>query len=224
MDLTPDEQEAFDELAARARHLEPADTELQAPPPDVWEAIEAALAEPDPADERVPLAAVDSPPGAPPATSFAAASADRRDASGRARWVVSAVGIAALVILLALGAWLLSGSGSDTIIGRTELEALDDPGAVVGDARVVDVDGELRLQINTEALDPGDDGYLEVWVIDPDITELVSLGPVRPDGTYDLPAGLDPERFPIVDISREPLNGDPTHSGDSLVQGQLEFT
>jgi hypothetical protein len=216
MDLTPDGQAAFDDLAARARQLEPGDTELQAPPPDVWDAIQAALAEPATSDGRAPLATVD--PSSEPGTA--------RDDGGRwtGRWVVSAVGIAARVILLALGAWLLSGSGSESIIGRAELEALDDSGAVVGDAQLVDVDGELRLQITTGALDPGDDGYLEVWVIDPDITELVSLGPVRADGTYDLPAGLDPEQFPIVDISREPLNGDPTHSGDSLVQGQLEFT
>jgi hypothetical protein len=51
----------------------------------------------------------------------------------------------------------------------------------------------------------------------------VSLGPLRPDGSYDLPPGLDPEQFPIVDVSVEPLDGDPAHSGDSRLRGQLRF-
>jgi anti-sigma-K factor RskA len=206
MDLTPDERASFDELAARARQLDDRDRALEAPPPEVWDAIEAALVAPTPIEPPTPLRP------------------DER-AGPRPRpyqWVVS---IAAVALLVVLGGWLLSGRSdtTDTIVGRTDLQALDDTGAVVGDAELVDADGELRLQIQTEPLSPGDDGYLEVWVIDPDITELISLGPVRPDGTYDLPPGIDPERFPIVDISREPLNGDPTHSGDSLVQGQLEF-
>ena len=37
-----------------------------------------------------------------------------------------------------------------------------------------------------------DDGFLEVWLIDPAVERLVSLGPLRSDGRYDLPAGLDP--------------------------------
>ena len=60
-------------------------------------------------------------------------------------------------------------------------------------------------------------------MIDPEVSQLVSLGPLREDGLYDLPAGLDPEAFPIVDVSVEPIDGDPTHSGDSLLRGQLQF-
>jgi hypothetical protein len=208
MDLTPDEQASFDELAARARQLEPADRELEAPPPDVWEGIQAALADVD------AVAGAEAPE----------ASADVVELAARSpRTYVWLVGVAAVLLLLVLGGWLLTAEADDDVIGRTDLQALDETGAVVGDARLIDDDGELRLQIDTEPIEPGEDGYLEVWVIDPDITELVSLGPVRPDGSYDLPPGIDPEQFPIVDISREPLNGDPTHSGDSVVQGQLQF-
>ena len=52
-------------------------------------------------------------------------------------------------------------------------------------------------------------------------TTLVSLGPLRPDGIYDIPPGVDPSRFPIVDVSVEPVDGDPTHSGDSVLRGEL---
>jgi hypothetical protein len=222
MDLTPEEQASFDELAARARQLEPEDRELEAPPPDVWEGIQAALADVDAIPDTD--ADTDTDTDADTDTEAPEASADVVQLAARSpRTYLWLVGVAAVLLLLVLGGWLLTAEADDDVIGRTDLQALDETGAVVGDARLIDDDGELRLRIDTEPIEPGDDGYLEVWVIDPDITELVSLGPVRPDGTYDLPPGIDPERFPIVDISREPLNGDPTHSGDSVVQGQLQF-
>ncbi len=60
-------------------------------------------------------------------------------------------------------------------------------------------------------------------MIDEGVTRLVSLGPLRPDGTYDLPDTIDPRDFPVVDVSVEPVDGDPTHSGDSRLRGTLEF-
>jgi hypothetical protein len=60
-----------------------------------------------------------------------------------------------------------------------------------------------------------------VWLINPSVTELVSLGPLRADGDYDVPPGVDAAEFPIVDISDEPVDGDPSHSGDSVLRGQL---
>ena len=74
--------------------------------------------------------------------------------------------------------------------------------------------------VETRGLDAGD-GYLELWLIDPTVSRLVSLGPLRADGIYDVPAGVDPAQFPIVDVSVEPVDGNPTHSGDSVLRGQL---
>ena len=82
--------------------------------------------------------------------------------------------------------------------------------------------GQLQLRLDTADLDAGD-GFLEVWVIDSAVERLVSLGPLRPDGVYDLPAGLDPAEFPVVDVSVEPIDGDPTHSGNSVLRGVLEL-
>jgi hypothetical protein len=39
---------------------------------------------------------------------------------------------------------------------------------------------------------------------------------------FELPADLDLEQFPIVDVSVEPLDGVPTHSGVSVARGELE--
>ena len=98
------------------------------------------------------------------------------------------------------------------------LDVLGDAGS--GRAELVNADGVKQIRLETADLDAGD-GFLEVWVIDPSVTKLVSLGPLRPDGIYDLPEGLDPAQFPIVDISVEPVDGDPTHSGNSVLRGQL---
>ena len=36
-----------------------------------------------------------------------------------------------------------------------------------------------------------------------------------------LPAQVDVGEFPVVDVSIEPADGDPAHSGDSVVRGTL---
>ena len=52
---------------------------------------------------------------------------------------------------------------------------------------------------------------------------MVPLGVLRPGTqTFELPAGLDLGEYPIVDVSVEPLDGDPTHSGISVARGELE--
>ena len=47
-------------------------------------------------------------------------------------------------------------------------------------------------------------------------------GVLRGDtATFPVPDGLDLGEFPVVDISVEPFDGDPSHSGDSVVRGTL---
>ncbi|HEX5366505.1 MAG TPA: anti-sigma factor [Acidimicrobiales bacterium] len=60
-----------------------------------------------------------------------------------------------------------------------------------------------------------------MWLIDEDVRGMVSLGPSRPDGRYAVPSGVDAGRFPVVDVSLEPPDGDPTHSGTSVLRGTL---
>jgi anti-sigma-K factor RskA len=105
-------------------------------------------------------------------------------------------------------------------VAAVALDRLGESGE--GRTELVEHDGLLELRLSTSGLNAGD-GFLEVWVINTDVTQLVSLGPLRNDGTYELPPGLDPASFPIVDVSVEPLDGVPTHSGDSVLRGQLTF-
>ena len=78
----------------------------------------------------------------------------------------------------------------------------------------------IRVDLGDD-LQPATGQYLEVWLIQRDFSGMVSLGTVRPDGTYQFPRGLRLADYPIVDVSTEPYDGDPTHSGSSLLRGDL---
>jgi Anti-sigma-K factor rskA len=92
-----------------------------------------------------------------------------------------------------------------------------------GRAEIIEQDDGTRvLQLDLDA-PASDDGYYELWLIDTDVVGMVPLGVVRPGTqTVEIPADLDLAEFPIVDVSVEPLDGDPTHSGASVARGQLE--
>lgn len=195
------------ELRALAARLQPDQVTWEQPPPGLW--------------ERIAADAADEPPAADATRSDDAVvtSIDRaRSAGRRGPWLLAA---AAAVVLVVAGVIVATRDSSDAdVVAQAPLEPLGTTGS--GRAELLDEGGTMRLHVETADLDAGD-GFLEVWVIDPTVTRLVSLGPLRPDGTYDLPAGLDPAEFPIVDVSVEPIDGNPTHSGDSVLRGELQF-
>jgi RNA polymerase sigma-70 factor (ECF subfamily) len=41
------------------------------------------------------------------------------------------------------------------------------------------------------------------------------------EGRFTFPVGLDLDDFAVVDVSAEPFDGDPAHSGDSILRGEL---
>jgi hypothetical protein len=57
-----------------------------------------------------------------------------------------------------------------------------------------------------------------------DPKHLVAVGSFRvgPDGRarVDLPVTASSRRFPVLDISREPADGDPAHSGHSVLRSR----
>ena len=76
---------------------------------------------------------------------------------------------------------------------------------------VVDLDAEV----------PATD-VREVWLIRSDASGLVSLGLLEgASGRFVVPDGIDLDEFTLVDVSAEPVDGDPAHSGDSIVRGEL---
>jgi anti-sigma-K factor RskA len=209
----PDHDDFFTEpeleLMELLRSLEPADAELHAPPPDVWAGIEQALAS-DPAPTIL------EPQRAAPAS--------RRPSHRRRRFAL--IGVAAAVTLGAAGAAIaiVRSDGRQVPVAEAPLSSDGLPGAPIGlrgQATVVESGRRdvLRLEIGELTAPSGE--YLEVWLIKPDISGMVSLGTVRPDGSYDVPVGLQLADYPIVDISAEPYDGSPAHSGNSLLRGEL---
>jgi hypothetical protein len=228
--VTPPDDRDLADLRALAGGVGLEPVEWEVPPAGMWERIAAEAGVGDPA-AGAPAADVgaglgDAPTSEParpaPRTASAPGAVDlgaaRRD---RRRTGARLLAAAAAVLVVVAGAVVLWPDDEGTVLAAASLDRLADSGS--GTAELVEVDGTVRLRLDTEDIAAAEDGFLEVWVIDTEVSQLVSLGPLRDDGLYDLPDGLDPESFPVVDVSREPLDGDPAHSGDSLLRGQLEF-
>jgi hypothetical protein len=134
---------------------------------------------------------------------------------------------AAVLVGAAVGAGAVAvvrgGDGED--VRAVETAALDPLAGneASGTAEVVvRKDGSRALEVQLDAPAPAD-GYYEVWLIEPSITDMVSLGVARSGSqTFELPAGLDIGEFSLVDVSLEPLDGNPLHSSVSDARGQLE--
>ena len=178
-------------------------------PPQVWEAVRTELG----------LSAGLEPDGR--------AAARVPSTRGRGRWSTPwiATAAAAGVVVGGVGGTVLTGNLAEpatTVVAQATLDPL--PGWEATGAAVVEEtdDGIRELVVSFEG---GDDvgGYREVWLIDSEVTRLVSLGVlVGSTGRFTLPPGVDLVEFPVVDISDEPFDGDPTHSGDSILRGLLD--
>ena len=188
--------------------------DLERPREVVWERISAELA----------LGTTAGPAAPAPEPSR---SATRRRSVGRRRsgrnWGLAAVAL--LVAGASLGTWAWTRSTAPIEVAQASLAAFPDHPGAEGTAVVEEnPDGSRFVRVEVSA-DAAPDTYREVWLIAPDASELVSLGVLDDDtGTLTVPAGVDLARFPLVDVSQEPVDGDPDHSGDSIVRGELSFS
>lgn len=125
-----------------------------------------------------------------------------------------ALGAASTVVL----GQLLSRPSTEVIqaVGLDPLPGWD----AEGSATLQQSNGDTILVIDLPETEM--DGFREVWLIDRNVERLVSLGTMTGDrAEFTIPEGLDLDEYVIVDVSREHFDGDPTHSGDSIVRGQL---
>jgi hypothetical protein len=175
------------------------------PPPRVWDAIAAATA-------RAP-----EPPPAP--------RADVLPLQRRRRPVLLIAAAAVAGAVVGAGAVAVIRGGDDgaggVTVANVTLAPLDDAHASGSASLVKREDGTRVLRLDLEA--PGlSDGYYEAWLLEPSVTGMVPLGVVESGETdFELPPSLDLGRFPMVDVSVEPMDGNPAHSGDSVVRGKL---
>ncbi|WP_337060408.1 anti-sigma factor [Kineococcus sp. G2] len=107
------------------------------------------------------------------------------------------------------------------VLASTELAPLG-AGAAAGTATVASVDGHRHLGVDVRGVDAPGEAVLEVWLLDPAGGGLLSLGTLTGERLdVVLPDVVDLTRFAVVDVSREPLDGDPGHSSDSVLRGEL---
>lgn len=175
----------------------------EVPPARVWEAVRAEL---------------DAPAGT--ARSRARRSAPRPGPTRAAPLLLAA---AAGAVLMYAGTQLLPDRASPegSVVAAGDLGPVAGEGRL-GQAEVLDRDDHQVLRVVLDELPDPQDGYLEVWLLRPDVSGLVTLGVLdTADEEFVLPAGLDLTEYPVVDISIEHLDGDPGHGGDSVVRGQV---
>ena len=142
----------------------------------------------------------------------------------RRRWLPVAIA-AVMVGVLALGGlvtWQTLQPTPSVVLASASLAAFPDWPDASGTAVVEEAaDGSRVVRVELDVPE-SHDGYTEVWLISSDATRLISLGTVEgSSGTFAIPAGVDLSIYDLVDVSAEPIDGDPTHSGDSIVRGQL---
>lgn len=189
-----------------------------APPASVWAAVSAGLdADVEPVAER-------------PADDDGLGLGVVHSLSERRRvpvWLASTAAAAALAAGVAIGTQVVGDSDENApaiqVLGATELASLDEAPQARGAAEVRRHDDRVALHVEASDLD-GPDGTREVWLINTDGSRMVSLGllPAGEAGEFDFPERLLEQGYRIVDISYEPDDGDPVHSGQSLARGTIE--
>ena len=152
---------------------------------------------------------------------------DRRRTPGRRRWLaLSAAAAAGLIVGVSATLWWPARTAPTAPpLAEATLDPL--PGwTASGKASVVrSADGlrEVTVTLRTtqnsvDTVEP----LREVWLLRPDSSGLVSLGLLTGGaGRFVIPDSLDLGAFPVVDVSAEASDGDPAHSGDSIVRGEL---
>lgn len=205
--------------------------EILDPPAGLWERIEQETG-PEAAGTTDPPAVQRSPwprsrRGSRPGTARPAAPARRRGRLAAA----AAAGVLVGAVAGAVGFGLATSGQDDGNGGAPAVEQIGtttlDPVAaesMSGQARLErDAAGRLLLAVDVSELP--EDGYLEVWLRDAEATRLVSLGVLdTTTGTLQVPQGIDLADYPVVDVSQEDFDGDPTHGGQTLVAGALPRT
>jgi hypothetical protein len=204
--------------------------ELEAPPERVWAGIvdELGLG----ATDRMPttggMSTAAGPDAAAPAASVPAdEGAPATPAPARKRRGISvlfALAASIALIVAAVGTWTLVRETQPVEIAAATLDAFPAHPDASGTAVIVEkADGARQVEVDLEDAESSD-GFREVWLITEDASALVSLGVLEGStGVFPVPDDIDLREYVLVDVSQEPADGDPTHSGDSIVRGELGF-
>jgi hypothetical protein len=212
-----------------------APTELPPVPDHVWAGIQQELtlvSAPDGAHSPVitfpsPTAPADQPaPAAQDHANVVTLDSRRRGSF----WGMAAVAAVAGAVVGGAVVWSAvdrgtsnPGTPAEAFVAQAVLAPLTDSVAAPGEAEVLDSPDGQVVRVDARAL-PVNEGFYEVWLLDAEATKLVALGalPAGSVGTFTVPPGLSIADYPVVDISLESYDGDPSHSKNSLMRGVLE--
>jgi anti-sigma-K factor RskA len=204
-ELEPAEAAAFEramasdaKLRAEVERLRPVVTRLEALPAEAWEGAEP-------------------PPLALPALAGEAAR-PRRPRRLVLRPLVAAAGaIVLLAVGIGLGAWIDRDPAPSAQLALRPVGDLD-PSA---SGKVSLVSDGVNVRVSGLRPTAGNQFY-ELWLLGAD-KRLVGLGSFRVDAngaaTLRLPLPVDPKMFTYFDLSLEPADGNPGHSGVSVLRG-----
>lgn len=200
LELTPEDRQVADRL----RSLPPAPVTWMSPPPGLWDRIAQSM-ETD-SDSSVPLS-----DDGPPARRF----------GRRALLAAAAAGIAVGTGIGVFGRGVFDRRPSE-VVRTAELRTLTTD-TLLGEAVLRRSDDNLFLQVLTRQPIEFAAGYVEVWLINVDAERMVSIGIYQGQASelFPVPRELIEQGFVLVDLSRELLDSDATHSGDSIVRGAL---
>ena len=222
--LQLDENEA--RIGALLRSMTEDDLEFAAPPADLWNDIEAAVFADSPSDT------VGEESGESPTNNVV-------DITSRFRRGTAFFAAAAAAVVVVIGALVVAASGNDSssfeVVGDARLDwqegFVDEGVAVTVDATILGTGSAQAVQLSAAALPPRAGEDLELWLIGIDAAgelTISTLGIIESDadGTYEVPDDFDSSAFDtvLVDISYEPRDGDETHSGASIVRGEIVDT
>ena len=219
--LQLDEDEA--RIDALLRSMTDDDLEFAAPPADLWNDIEAAVFADSPSDT------VGEESGESPTNNVV-------DITSRFRRGTAFFAAAAAAVVVVIGALVVAASGNDSpsfeVVGDARLDwqegFVDEGVTLTVDATILGTESAQAVQLSAAALPPRAGEDLELWLIGIDAAgelTISTLGIIESDadGTYEVPDDFDSSAFDtvLVDISYEPRDGDETHSGASIVRGEI---
>jgi Anti-sigma-K factor rskA/Putative zinc-finger len=154
--------------------------------------------------------------------------------------MILAPGMAAAFIAIALfsaSLWTQNNDLRDQL-DQTQESGLEGPSQLVeltsdtqtdatATARLVHLgEDNYKIVLTTKNFPQPPRGYqYELWLGgDKGWVSAGSFNTVNPNMTFDLQVGVDPVRFPVVDLTLERANGDPNRSGQEVMRGEVDIT
>lgn len=137
---------------------------------------------------------------------------------GVATCLTLAAGVA-LGIMMGRDAAPAPGPAAPDVVARMPLTPVAEGQKGSGTAEML---SDRELVIDARGLEPSRGDFYTVWLLNKDMTmEAVGSFRVPADGAVRvrIPTPLDPRDFDFVDVSVEPNDGVPTHSGNSVLRG-----